>query len=62
MPAEDTAPALVPGRRLGVDVGTVRVWVAVSGATGSLASPLVTRRRDKEQSDLDRLAELVVTE
>ncbi|MFQ1001174.1 Holliday junction resolvase RuvX [Modestobacter sp. SSW1-42] len=65
MPAEDAgnaAPAWVPGRRLGVDVGTVRVGVAVSDATGMLASPLVTLRRAKDQSDLDRLAELVVTE
>ena len=56
------APAWVPGRRLGVDVGTVRVGVAVSDATGTLASPLETLRRAKDQSDLDRLAELVVTE
>ncbi|QXG75870.1 Holliday junction resolvase RuvX [Modestobacter sp. L9-4] len=61
-PDGDAAPAWVPGRRLGVDVGTVRVGVAVSDATGMLASPLVTLRRAKDQSDLDRLAELVVTE
>ena len=51
----------VPGRRLGVDVGTVRVGVALSDATGMLASPLETLRRAKDGSDLDRLAELVVT-
>ena len=62
MTAEDPARAWLPGRRLGVDVGTVRVGVAVSDATGTLASPLVTLRRAKDQSDLDRLAELVVTE
>ena len=62
LPAGDARPAWVPGRRLGVDVGTVRVGVAVSDATGMLASPLVTLRRAKAQSDLDRLAELVVTE
>ena len=54
--------AWVPGRRLGIDVGTVRVGVALSDATGTLASPLTTLRRAKDQSDLDRLAELVVTE
>jgi putative holliday junction resolvase len=51
-----------PGRRLGIDVGTVRVGVALSDPTGMLASPLVTLRRAKDGSDLDRLAELVVTE
>ncbi|MGY5882073.1 Holliday junction resolvase RuvX [Modestobacter lacusdianchii] len=62
-PVAGAAPqAWVPGRRLGVDVGTVRVGVALSDATGTLASPLVTLRRAKDQSDLDRLAELVVTE
>ena len=50
-----------PGRRLGVDVGTVRVGVALSDATGMLASPLETLRRAKDGSDLDRLAGLVVT-
>ena len=53
-------PAWVPGRRLGVDVGTVRVGVALSDATGFLASPLETLRRAKDESDLDRLAALVV--
>ena len=60
--AEDQTGALrSPGRRLGVDVGTVRVGVALSDATGTLASPLETLRRSKDQSDLDRLAGLVVT-
>jgi len=58
----DSAPTRVSGRRLGVDVGTVRVGVALSDATGTLASPLMTLRRAKDQSDLDRLAGLVVTE
>ena len=58
MTAED---GRVPGRRLGVDVGTVRVGVALSDATGTLASPLETLRRAKDQSDLDHLAGLVVT-
>jgi putative Holliday junction resolvase len=48
------------GRVLGVDVGTVRVGLALSDPTGTLASPLSTLRRAKNQSDLDRLAALVV--
>ena len=45
---------------LGVDVGTVRVGLALSDPTGTLASPLETLRRAKDRSDLDRLAALVV--
>jgi putative pre-16S rRNA nuclease len=48
------------GRVLGVDVGTVRVGVALSDPTGTLASPLETVQRAKDGSDLDRLAALVV--
>jgi len=48
------------GRVLGVDVGTVRVGLAMSDPTGTLASPLETLRRAKNGSDLDRLAALVV--
>jgi putative holliday junction resolvase len=48
------------GRVLGVDVGTVRVGLALSDPTGTLASPLETLRRAKDGSDLDRLAALVV--
>ncbi|WP_121393336.1 Holliday junction resolvase RuvX [Actinokineospora cianjurensis] len=48
------------GRRLAVDVGSVRVGVAVSDPTPILASPLVTLSRDERSgSDLDRLTELV---
>jgi putative holliday junction resolvase len=50
-----------PGRRLGVDVGSVRVGVALSDPGGLLATPLVTLRRDeRDGSDLRQLAELVV--
>ena len=49
-----------PGRVLGVDVGTVRVGVALSDPTGIIASPLETLRRAKDGADLDRLAALVV--
>ena len=48
------------GRVLGVDVGTVRVGLAMSDPTGTIASPLETLRRAKDGSDLDRLAALVV--
>jgi putative holliday junction resolvase len=48
------------GRVLGVDVGTVRVGVALSDPTGTIASPLETLHRAKDGADLDRLAALVV--
>lgn len=51
-------PEWVPGVRLGVDVGTVRVGVAVSDPDGILATPLVTLARG--QGDQARLAELVI--
>ncbi|WNV77467.1 Holliday junction resolvase RuvX [Geodermatophilus sp. DSM 44513] len=47
------------GRRLGVDVGSVRVGVALSDPTGTLASPLETVQRARDESDLDRIAALV---
>ncbi len=53
-------PAGPSGRVLGVDVGTVRVGLALSDPTGTLASPLETLRRAKDGADLDRLAALVV--
>ncbi|MFL6141952.1 MAG: Holliday junction resolvase RuvX [Labedaea sp.] len=50
-----------PGRRLAVDLGSVRVGVALSDPGPVLATPLVTLSRDERLgSDLDRLAELVV--
>ncbi|WP_163506904.1 Holliday junction resolvase RuvX [Fodinicola acaciae] len=54
-PARDPGP----GVRIAVDVGSVRVGVAVSDRDGILASPLVTLRRSGDGSDLARLAELV---
>ncbi|MFW3169108.1 Holliday junction resolvase RuvX [Geodermatophilus sp. CPCC 206100] len=48
------------GRRLGIDVGSVRVGVAISDPTGLLATPLETVRRARDESDLDRIADLVV--
>ena len=45
------------GARLGVDVGKVRIGVAVSDPDGILATPLVTVLRDDD--DLRKLARLV---
>lgn len=48
------------GRRLGVDVGEVRVGVALSDPAGLLATPLVTLARDRRGgADLDQLVQLV---
>jgi putative Holliday junction resolvase len=56
-PGEDDPGA---GRRLAVDVGSVRVGVALSDPGPVLATPLVTLSRDERSGgDLDRLAELV---
>lgn len=49
-----------PGRRLGVDVGSARVGVALSDPRGVLATPLVTLTRDEHAgTDLDQLRFLV---
>jgi putative Holliday junction resolvase len=56
---------LLRGRRLGVDVGKVRVGVALSDPDGILASPLVTVSRDmgaaadSVPADIAELARLV---
>jgi len=48
-----------PGVRLAVDVGSVRVGVAASDPTGTLASPVTVLRRDARGGrDLLELAEL----
>ena len=60
VPPRPAQPARPAGRVLGVDVGTVRVGVAMSDPTGTLASPLETLRRAKNLSDVDRLVQLVV--
>ncbi|WP_295628267.1 Holliday junction resolvase RuvX [uncultured Corynebacterium sp.] len=51
------------GRRLGVDVGDVRVGVAMSDPDGMLATPVetiqrATGRRGPDGPDIDRLVEL----
>ncbi len=47
------------GRRLGIDVGSVRVGVALSDPYGLLATPLVTLPRDRGAADQRRIADLV---
>ena len=47
------------GRRLGVDVGTVRIGVASSDPDGILATPVETVRRDRTDKHVKRLARLV---
>ena len=47
------------GRRLGVDVGTVRIGVAASDPDGILATPVETVRRDRGAGHVRRLATLV---
>jgi putative holliday junction resolvase len=47
------------GRRLGVDVGSVRIGVAVSDPDGILATPVETVRRDRTDRHIRRLKALV---
>ena len=54
------------GRRLGIDVGTVRIGVVLSGTEANLAMPLETIKRetgfkDRDKADIDRLVHLVTT-
>ncbi|MGB5112838.1 MAG: Holliday junction resolvase RuvX [Mycobacterium sp.] len=46
------------GRRLGIDVGTVRIGVACSDPDGILATPLETVQRDRSSRHLRRLVKL----
>ena len=46
------------GRRLGIDVGTVRIGVATCDPDGILATPVETVRRDKSDKHIRRLARL----
>jgi putative holliday junction resolvase len=46
------------GRRLGIDVGSVRIGVACSDPDGILATPVETVRRDRSAKHVRRLAEL----
>ncbi|OBG66222.1 Holliday junction resolvase RuvX [Mycobacterium sp. E3339] len=47
------------GRRIGIDVGSVRIGVACSDPDGILATPVETVRRDRSGKHVRRLAELV---
>ncbi|BBZ39013.1 Holliday junction resolvase RuvX [Mycobacterium conspicuum] len=47
-----------PGRSLGIDVGKVRIGVAVSDPDGILATPVETVRRERTGRHLRRLAAL----
>jgi putative Holliday junction resolvase len=48
------------GVRVAVDVGSVRVGVAASDPTGTLASPVTVLRRDRRaERDLDELTSLI---
>ena len=47
------------GRRLGIDVGTVRIGVAVSDPDGILATPVETVRSERGGRHLRRLTALV---
>jgi putative Holliday junction resolvase len=48
------------GRRLGIDVGSVRIGVAVSDPDTILATPVETVRRDRTNKHLKRLCALSV--
>ena len=53
-----------PGRRIGLDVGTVRIGVASSDRDARLATPVetVTRQtgfKDRDKADIDRLVEII---
>jgi putative Holliday junction resolvase len=47
------------GRRLGIDVGGVRIGVATSDPDGILATPVETVTRDRSNKHVRRLAQLV---
>lgn len=61
--AETEKPSLAddagPGRRIGVDVGSVRIGVAMSDPDGILASPVETVQAAVDGSDVQRVVELV---
>ncbi|WP_257158313.1 Holliday junction resolvase RuvX [Corynebacterium cystitidis] len=53
-----------PGRRIGIDVGTVRMGVASSNREATLATPVetvprVTGFKDRDQEDIDRLLDII---
>jgi putative holliday junction resolvase len=54
-----TPPDPGRGRRLGIDVGTVRIGVSACDPDGILATPVETVRRDRTDRHLRRLTALV---
>ncbi|KAB1503712.1 Holliday junction resolvase RuvX [Corynebacterium sp. 320] len=56
-PSRETDPGR--GRRLGLDVGSVRIGVALSDPDCILASPLETVKASIDSSDVQRVAALV---
>lgn len=53
-----------PGRRIGVDVGTVRIGVAASDRDAVLATPVetierVTGFKDRDGADIERLLDII---
>lgn len=66
MPDSDHRPPDRPGegdpgrgRRIGIDVGSVRIGVATSDPDGVLATPVETVRRERSDRHVRRLAQLV---
>lgn len=58
-PGDPARPDPGRGRRLGVDVGSVRIGVAVSDPDAVLATPVETVRRERSGRHLRRLVRLV---
>ncbi len=58
MQTRSNAEADLPGRLLALDVGDRRVGVAVSDATGLIATPLTVLRRRSRAQDFRRIANL----
>ncbi|HIW96490.1 MAG TPA: Holliday junction resolvase RuvX [Candidatus Corynebacterium gallistercoris] len=56
-PHADTDPGR--GRRMGFDVGTVRIGVSLSDPDGILATPLETISAEVDGSDVQRAVELI---
>ncbi len=59
-PADDLRgePSIPPGKVAGIDYGTVRIGVAVSNSSRTIASPLETYTRRGEQRDAAYFREL----
>ena len=49
--------SIPPGRRLGIDVGSVRVGIALSDPLGMLATPLITVRAEDALSKIVEIIE-----